>query len=256
VDASLRRPAHAACLPDGGADSTAAPSLVSAAGRHGGRVSPVRIGGLPVARWVISAAFAAGANLVPLLGVLAWDWSSADLIALYWAETVLIGLFAIVRILLARKPQPPDADLIIVKGKPVGRMTNALAVPFFCLHFGGLMAVYGYFLHDQFGATPASVHATWPALAAFAASHAFSLIFNYLGAGEYLETSADQAVLRPYPRIIPMHLMVVLGGFLFARGSGADGYLMLLIGMKTAGDLLSHFAEHKDGKNPRESNVA
>jgi len=37
------------------------------------------------------------ANLVPLVGVLYFDWSVLDILLLYWTESVIIGLVNVLR---------------------------------------------------------------------------------------------------------------------------------------------------------------
>ena len=41
------------------------------------------------------------ANLVPLFGVLALGWRGGALIVFYWAETLVIGFFAVLKMLRA-----------------------------------------------------------------------------------------------------------------------------------------------------------
>jgi len=47
----------------------------------------------PVSAWVLVAA-----NLVPLAGVLWWDWSVFALLVLFWMENVVIGLLFALRL--------------------------------------------------------------------------------------------------------------------------------------------------------------
>jgi len=67
------------------------------------------------------------ANAVPLVGVLAWDWRVGDVVILYWIESLVIGLFNVLRILAA---QPARARGGFLSGKLV-------LAAFFVVHYGG-----------------------------------------------------------------------------------------------------------------------
>ena len=80
----------------------------------------------------ISALALLAANALPLCGVLFWGWPLGKLMALYWAETAVIGVLNIFRMLMISP----------VAGLP-------LAV-FFTIHFGGFMLGHGLFLSVMF----------------------------------------------------------------------------------------------------------
>lgn len=88
----------------------------------------------PVSAWVLVAA-----NVLPLIGVLFWGWDVFPLLALFWMENVVIGLFFILRMICA---DPRDPALWAGK---------LFMVPFFCLHYGMFTAVHGVFVFSLFG---------------------------------------------------------------------------------------------------------
>ena len=45
--------------------------------------------------WSISSVALVAANLLPVAGVLAAGWDVADLLLVYWAESAVIGVYAI-----------------------------------------------------------------------------------------------------------------------------------------------------------------
>ena len=49
----------------------------------------------------LSVAALVAANLVPILGVLLWDWDVFLLLLLFWSENVIIGIFGIARPIVA-----------------------------------------------------------------------------------------------------------------------------------------------------------
>ncbi|MGB2011794.1 MAG: DUF6498-containing protein, partial [Akkermansiaceae bacterium] len=54
-----------------------------------------------------------GANLIPLAGVLAWDWSIFHVVVVYWLENVIIGAINILKMITCS----PDARQFNLKGK-------------------------------------------------------------------------------------------------------------------------------------------
>lgn len=42
-------------------------------------------------------------NLVPLAGVLFWDWDVGSIVMLYWSENVILGVYILVK-MIARAP--------------------------------------------------------------------------------------------------------------------------------------------------------
>lgn len=56
----------------------------------------------------LSLLAAVGANSVPLVGVLAFDWSVLLLIFIYWIETGLYGTFVLLKILTAQGTDDPE----------------------------------------------------------------------------------------------------------------------------------------------------
>lgn len=90
-------------------------------------------------------------NAIPLVGVLFLGWDLATLVAVYWAENGVIGLYALVRILTAGRifpaidrhvgPQPPPAP-----GAAARPLQTVALAGFFCVHYGLFWFVHGIFV--------------------------------------------------------------------------------------------------------------
>jgi hypothetical protein len=187
-----------------------------------------------------------GANLVPLLGVLGSHWTVFAVLLLYWCENVVVGVFNVLRMLLAN---------------PASVATDAaklVFIPFFTFHYGMFTMVHGIFVLALFG--PAGQHFS-PSPAAFVAalrdagvglgvlaivlSHGFSFLHNYLWGGEFRRATLQQLMMQPYARVVVLHLTILLGGFA-AKAAGAPLVaLVFLIALKTLIDLRAHLAERK-----------
>jgi hypothetical protein len=197
--------------------------------------------------WVLVAA-----NLAPLYGVLVHGWAVLPILVLFWLENVVIGALNVLRMAVA---SPGSAA-------PWSRKLPLIV--FFCVHYGLFTAVHGLFVFTLFGGEPYEAlidglwagdaaraviaeSALWPALAALAASHLFSFLFNYLGSGEYRAANPALLMFAPYGRVVVLHITIILGGFLAQALQSPLWALLLLIAFKVALDLRAHVREHRLG---------
>lgn len=221
----------------------------------------------------VSAYFIIAANLLPLGFVLTGGWGLREILPLYWVESAIIGFFAILKILLAggaiarfragksgaRAALPPR----LLPGGPYSVLAMAgklFMAGFFTVHFGMFMFVHGIFLFGfvlqgaQLG--PAKVDplsaglwleylgaVKW-GIAALFGGHAASFFLNYLAGGEFRHASAAECMASPYPRIIVMHLTILLGAFVSSALPGAGGVMVIFVIAKIFADVAAHKKEH------------
>ena len=183
------------------------------------------------------------ANLVPLGGVFLLDWQVFDILMLYWAENVVIGVVNVLRMAVS------------------GNGSKWFMIPFFAMHyglfcFGHLSAVTGIFSDtlesvtawQYFLADPLAVawkSPLWLGVAAIAASHLFSFFANFIAGGEYRRTTVTELMRRPYGRIIVLHVAIILGAALIQWLGSPVMMLVVLIAAKIALDLRLHLAERE-----------
>ena len=156
---------------------------------------------------------------------------------LYWAESAVIGLFNIAKIIV------------------IGRWFSLLAAPFFAGHFGGFMAIHFLFLYglfiqgprDMSGGDLAEVlqmfYNLWPALAMLFISHTYSFVANFLGRREYQGRTINHQMSEPYRRIVFMHLSLILGGGLTLLIGESRPVLIAIIAIKVWLDLRAHIGQ-------------
>jgi len=187
------------------------------------------------------------ANLIPLAGAVFFGWDLGMIMLLYWAESAIIGLFNLCKIIV------------------IGKWAALVAAPFFLGHFGGFMAghflfLYAFFLRDPAidpelaGSLPVVANlfvSLWPALLAMFLSHGYSFLHNFLGRKEYLGRTVGDQMREPYSRIVFMHLVILLGGGL-ALALGDTGVVLIgVIVLKTAVDLRAHLKQRRESESPR-----
>jgi hypothetical protein len=187
------------------------------------------------------------ANVLPLAGVLFWDWDAFALIALFWMENVVVGAFFALRILAL---DPRNAALWAGK---------LFMLPFFCIHYGIFTAGHGMFVFGMLGgkrydvdgfnvlepaARAATDYALWLPLAALFASHLFSFAWNYLYRGEFRVATLPELMAKPYGRVVVLHIAIILGGFGAMVLGSPVWALVVLIALKIGLDLKAHVKEH------------
>jgi hypothetical protein len=189
----------------------------------------------------VSTAALVLANLVPLGGALLGFWATYDLVLLFWAENVVIGVFQVFRIstVIARRRQWSSLALI----------------PFFIFHYGLFTFVHGAFVVDMLAPpgeatladaamlllSPAGL--LW-ALLALAASHAVSFRVNFIGEEEWRSADPRTLMGQSYGRVIVLHLMILLGSMAVMALGEPLAALVLLVALKIALDVRAHRREH------------
>lgn len=193
----------------------------------------------------LSIAVLVAANLVPLFGVLLWDWDVFFLLLLFWSENVIIGIFGIARLIVARSSDSAAEGLFL----PL----------FFLVHYGGFM--FGHFM-VLFGmysdtveeggtpAEPADYYAilaedlNWVPVLALFFSHGWSFVENYMGKREHERLKPGDAMALPYRRMVITHIALIAGGFFLVKQGQPLPGLVMLVAMKIALDIVFHRREH------------
>jgi hypothetical protein len=209
------------------------------------------------------------ANLIPVAGVLLFDWSVPSILVLYWTESVAIGVINVLRMICCRAdkilpvlPQlagnalPEEVNAAMAEGTPQvsGKGLKFFLVPFFIVHYGGFCFGHLSIMLAFFSVGPRLSGAAfsmldlwqpsfWVAVVAIFCSHLYSFFTNYIGNGEYKRAILPLLMFRPYGRIIVMQLAIIFGaGFTMFFGSPLP-MLLILIGVKIFIDLRLHMKE-------------
>ncbi len=187
------------------------------------------------------------ANLVPLYGVLFLDWQVFPILLLFWMENVIIGVFNVFKMLLARPKEP---------GQWVSKV---FMIPFFCFHYGMFTLVHGIFIFVLFGgygykgASMPDELSVWDAIGGFqlvwailalVCSHGTSFVLNYIGKKEYMTANLNGLMGQPYGRVVILHITIIAAGFLLAALDSPELGLVLLLVLKTFIDILAHVRQN------------
>lgn len=187
-----------------------------------------------------------GANLLPLFGVIFLDWSIAMILAIYWAETGVIGFYTIFKIKNAEGKHDGGANIV---DTDMSFWSRSAIIGFFIFHFGLFMTAHAGFLMGLFSSLDIlgqfTISNLWLPVVVFALSHGVSYWRNYLRGGEYKRLSARGFMKQPYKRVFAMHLVIVFSVFVVDLiGTFAVTSVVFLVAIKTALDLTAHRREH------------
>jgi hypothetical protein len=178
-------------------------------------------------------------NLATVVFAVLQQWRITDLLWIYWGQSVVLGYYNVHRIVDLDRF---SADGFIRSIRPVEPTceTQRCTAVCFAMHYGLFLLVYGVFLLTTFRIHPGfPVTGVLLCILAFWLTHRFSYRFN---------RERDRAVLNigslmlfPYARVIPMNLVILLGGTI----AGEDTItLVLLLMLKTVADVAMHVIEH------------
>lgn len=193
---------------------------------------------LPLAANDASLWFLVGVNLFAIVLALFLGWELADLMAVYWVQSVIIGASYVARILHLESFSTKGFRINNRTVEPT-EATKRQTAGFFALHFGFFHLVYLVFILDKAGAGILLNLGFLGCAVAFAFNHFYS--YRYHKELDRRGTpNIGNLMFTPYARIVPMHLTIVGGAFL------AGGFGVVVFGLlKTAADVVMHVVEHR-----------
>lgn len=198
------------------------------------------------------------ANLVPLIGVVWFEWNLHALLVIYWLESGSIGVVSVAKILRAGGDDDPyELPAISLNDKSVKSFIGASKqriAGFFAFHYGAFWLVHGVFVLVFFGFFPGLPAATpdivVPAALGLFAYHAVSYRVNFIGEREYERNGPVTLMVEPYRRVFVLHFTIVLGAFAVAGLGAPVGALIIMVITKTVLDVRAHLKEHERARQP------
>jgi hypothetical protein len=202
------------------------------------------------------AALAVLLNLVPIAGVVFWNWSAFALIFLYWLENVVVGLRTAAGIVGAAA----------LNRRSVAASAGVAA--FFCVHYGMFCFVHGIFVVSLFGGSSASfdlpqvVAALFSEQTGLAAGFAAIVIWQsvqlllFLAGGDAREKTPFELMAAPYPRMVILHMTIIFSGMLVLMMNEPMAGLVLLTLIKMGFDVAEALGVARTGVWRRRSSGA
>jgi hypothetical protein len=201
-------------------------------------------------------------NLVTIVFAIMGNWDLASVIFIYWAQSVIIGIFAFLSILfvdtsaiadtMAENPAVPGA--VLGSPAPVRKLQAAFLklflAGFFAVHYGAFHAGYLFFItgFSLFGPVSYDDPGILISVGLFLAIHAWSFLF-YRKSGKAAALGMMTQFMEPYARIFPMHLTIIFGSFIilglqFFGITTTLPVLVFFLVLKTVADISAHVKKH------------
>ena len=189
-------------------------------------------------------------NLLIALFTIIEKQSVLNVLWVYWFQSVIIGVFNFFKT-LSLKEFTVDGLKMNNKLLTTSKAAKVSVATFFLFHYGFFHFVYAIFLFSFFsmgGSLNGKIDSTFILLTSliFFVNYLIEFVFTFRREQSTVQ-SLPKLMMAPYKRIIPMHLTIILSGFVMAGGalSAADPnitILLIFIGLKTFMDLVTHSA--------------
>jgi hypothetical protein len=162
----------------------------------------------------------------------------------YWAQTIIIGVFTLIKILMIRREEYPPI-------RPQFRL-NGYAV-LFSIHYSIFHLIYAAFLigfSKQTGGAfghlqPPNFLGVAIVSMVFIINHLYSFLKYYILDRKQIRFYAKTIFVEPYLRIIPMHLSLIAAVYLVTLYSNAESFIIVFfLLVKTIVDIISHQFHH------------
>lgn len=181
------------------------------------------------------------ANVVIALGVMLGQFGMGDVLWIYWTQSVVIGIMYALRMLyVARHSQTSNQQQrIALTG------TGLVMMGVFLAHYGMFHVVYAIFLAamtagDIYGLGGVDIWSVLIGLVMITLYHVVAYRewtrvqppSQFVTTPEELVQKLAHIMVQPYKRIIPMHVIIVLGP-IAAVLTGVHGAMIAFIALKT-----------------------
>ncbi len=169
-------------------------------------------------------------NLLPVFGVLFLDWDPGMILILYWIENFFVGLFTVPRILMAQGPLPAVGS--VIGGTPFVQRLGTAA--FFTFHYGVFWIVHGAFammLASEISpdeSSPGEMRGFGYAIIGILIIQAMQFWQAWIRPRAYETANPKLEMFLPYPRVMVLHITVLLGA-MGLNAIGAPTWTMLLL---------------------------
>lgn len=176
--------------------------------------------------------FLIAANILPVIGVLAWGWSPIEVFIVYCLETIIIGILTLVKMGIVTITRNQESWQT-AGGKSV-KPGLALMI-FFIFHYGMFVAIQmGLFFSVSGIASKANIgffnfFYKWPSLLnkdalimliAFFFCYGFKMLVDFIFTGKYKTATLAGLMFEPYIRIFIQQFTVILGSIFLTFGAG------------------------------------
>jgi putative flippase GtrA len=187
-----------------------------------------------------SVASLLASNLFTIIIAVVQRWSLSELIWIYWGQSLIIGYFHRQRILALKEFCTNGFSM---NGKPMEATpeNQRKSADFFILHYGAFHLFFLVFMlifHRSIA--PADLIGIVIGIIVFGFNHRYSFQQN-LEKDSSRKPKIEILMFFPYARIVPMHIIIIIGTLFLEQISGVLLFFLLL---KTGSDIVMHMVDH------------
>ena len=182
---------------------------------------------------IFSSILLVAVNILPLYGIFYWGWSPGSIIVLYWLETLVVGIFSVIKLKIANQKEGVLLIVFIYS-----------FVLFVCGVF--LLILSPFIFHAESIGDGISLMMSAARVAVISAiamliSHTYSFLTNFIIGKEWQRFDLSNFMQSAETRIVL--LMVVVITALLTLSAGYF-YVIALVSFKTFMDLGKHLSSH------------
>ena len=192
-------------------------------------------------------------NLLVIIFAVVDNLSAVDILWIYWTQSVIIGIFNFIKILSLKEFSTEGFRQGGKQVLPTKAAKISTAI-FFLFHYGFFHVIYAVFIGSfstfgRIGNVGNDTNYILYASLTFFASYFIEFINSKNEQSDVLP-NLGSLMFAPYARIIPMHLTIILGGFIGAAGGLLStntnlAIIILFTAIKTIVDLITHSIDFK-----------
>lgn len=176
----------------------------------------------------------AAANLVPLVGVVAFGWSMLEIFLIYWIESTFIGVLAIRTVYQRSIPGGLTAALMRCLGALILLLSYAPSIYVMFVIFGRDTALF--WRPDSPDLTPLQVMSEIPFIIAALAVVGAATWAHFTKSESYLRVAHLPAMIPSFARLMALCVVMMMGYCLLYVIPTTAGTLVLLIAAKCLGE--------------------
>ncbi|MDP3696681.1 MAG: DUF6498-containing protein [Candidatus Taylorbacteria bacterium] len=207
-------------------------------------------------------------NLMPLIGVIWFGWSSFSILFTYWVQTGIIGYFSLLKIKKVAEFSPAELPIRVmafaVRRSKKAKLVTEIIRDYRGVYLFGMVASIiplifftGYASKGVFNFSVFSSSFYITALAVrdsfgiivfgsllFVLNHGYSYIVNFVGKKEFLHSNLAIQLSDPIERVGTIWAAVFLGITMLGFIPHLIAILIVLVIFKTMFDVYEHLKEH------------
>lgn len=180
-------------------------------------------------------------NLIVVVWAVIEGWSLGVIIWVYWCQSVIIGIWWFIKMLTLKEFSTKDFKINDMSVSPTEKTKKRVSVSFL-VNYGVFHALYLRFMCGLF-----EVEHIIPIVlmaSVFFIYQAFSFFYNKKW-GIAKKPNIRKMFFFPYARIIPIHLIIILGGWLSGGEFEGKQTLAMFMILKMIADVIMHIVERK-----------